>query len=86
MSFEETETAFIWTCEGCGKVAAFPPTDFNSRKDELKERGWRFHLYEETGHEGWGRSWTHSCPKCWKERQQTSILDRRFGKPTAVKG
>ena len=27
MSFEEIENAYIWTCEGCGKIAAFPSSD-----------------------------------------------------------
>jgi len=53
MSFEEIESAYIWTCEGCGKIAAFPSSDFYSRKDELKERGcssaWRKKLAAKIG-------------------------------------
>ena len=78
MAFEEIENAFIWTCEGCGKIAAFPPSDFYRRKDELKERGWLFVLEEETGHEGYGRMWHHYCQRCRRERQQTSIWDQRI--------
>ena len=93
MSFEEIENAYIWTCEGCGKIAAFPSSDFYRRKDELKERGWEFVLDEETGHEGWGRTWRHYCQPCRRKRQQTSILDRPVSKsfwdrskPREVKG
>ena len=53
MSFEEIESAYIWTCEGCGKIAAFPSSDFYRRKDELKERGcssaWRKKLAAKIG-------------------------------------
>jgi hypothetical protein len=86
LSFEETESAFIWTCEGCGKIAAFPSSDFYGRKDELKERGWLFSLEEETGHEGWGRTWHHYCQKCRRERQQPNWMDRTYSKPREVKG
>ena len=76
MAFEEIENAFIWTCEGCGKIAAFPPSDFYKRKDELKERGWLFSLEEETGREDSGRTWHHYCQRCRHKRQSTNILDR----------
>jgi hypothetical protein len=67
--FEEFDGAFCWTCDTCGKEAIFPSSDFYGRKDELKERGWGFSLHEETGHEGWGRSWSHYCPSCNRKRR-----------------
>ena len=78
MSFEEYPEAFAWTCDECGKIAAFPPSDFYEHKDELKERGWSFHLDEDTGHEGWGRTWRHYCQRCQHKRRQTSIMDQRI--------
>ena len=86
MSFEEIESAYIWTCEGCGKIAAFPSSDFYRRKDELKERGWLFSLEEETGREDWGRTWHHYCQRCRDKRRQTDWMDRTYSKPREVKG
>jgi hypothetical protein len=82
MSFIELDDAFAWKCDSCGKIAAFPPSDFYGRKDELKERGWTFHLDEEGG----GRTWTHYCAYCNHKRRQTSMMDRTFSKPREVKG
>jgi len=76
MTYIELEEAHVWECNGCGKIAAFPPSDFRARVDELHQRGWAFRLDEETGHEGYGRTWRHFCQKCRRERQQTSIWDQ----------
>jgi hypothetical protein len=88
MSFEEYEDCFVWRCNGkdCGKEVVFPPTDFYGRVAELRARGWLFSLVEETGHEGWGRTWTHYCQHCRAKRQQTIWMDRHFSKPREVKG
>ena len=86
MSFEDLEKAYVWECDECGKLAVFPPSDFYGRVDELKARGWSFHLEEETGHEGYGRTWRHYCQRCRSKRQQTSIMDQHFSKPREVKG
>jgi hypothetical protein len=74
MSFLEVSDAFVWECDDCGLQAIFPPSDFYGRKDELKERGWLFRLDEETGHEGYGRHWTHYCQRCsWKKRKPLDL-------------
>ena len=85
MSFTEYEDCFSWTCNGkdCGKEVMFKPHDFMACVAELRSRGWSFHLEEDTGHEGWGRTWRHYCQRCRSKRQQTSILDQRI---RSVKG
>jgi hypothetical protein len=84
VSFEEWDIAFLWRCDTCGYEVAFKPRNFYACVDELKERGWLFSLEEETGHEGWGRTWHHYCQRCRRGRQQTSIMDRTFSRPREV--
>jgi hypothetical protein len=74
MSFIDLEDAFIWECDDCKMQAIFPPSDFYKRKDELKERGWSFHLHEDTGREDSGRHWSHYCQRCtWKRRKPVDL-------------
>jgi hypothetical protein len=78
MTFTEHEEAFIWECNDCGKIAAFPFSNFYEKKGELKERGWSFRLDEETGYEGAGRSWSHYCAACARKRRKPVDLSQPF--------
>jgi hypothetical protein len=77
MSFEETDDAFIWQCNGCGHVAEFPPHDFWRALSELKAWGWKIERDREEG-----GSWLHYCRKC-RRKSATNIadfLDRKAAK------
>jgi hypothetical protein len=79
MSFIELETSFVWQCNNCPKQVIFPPSDFYGQVDELKARGWSFHLNDDG-------SWDHTCGYCNYKHRQTSIMDRTFSRPREVKG
>jgi hypothetical protein len=69
MSFEENDQSFIWTCNGCGHVAEFPPLDFYRSLSELKARGWKIERDREE------RDWLHYCRKCWKAQAATNVTE-----------
>jgi hypothetical protein len=74
MSFEENDQSFIWTCNGCGHVAEFPPLDFWRALSELKARGWKIERDREEG------DWIHYCRRC-RPKAATNIAEFLNRKP-----
>jgi len=57
--FNEDETSFIWSCDGCGLAVEFPNLDFYRSVGDLKN--WQFTREREGG-------WGHLCSKCRPKR------------------
>jgi hypothetical protein len=74
MSFSEYDTAFMWSCEGCGLEAEFPrsqqPGYFMSCVHEIKDRGWRISRDQDG-------EYSHHCSKCRRE-DGAKLLAMRF--------
>jgi hypothetical protein len=59
--FEETQSEFIWFCDGCGLAAAFPNLDFYRSVAESKNRNWLITREREGG-------WAISVPDAGPSR------------------
>jgi hypothetical protein len=78
MSLDDTSDGFIFSCDGCGKVAEFPGFDFWRAVAELKARNWKF-TPEGRGTEDF--CWTHLCSRCRPKSKAGNVafLDRKPG-------
>ena len=72
MSVEEFNDAFVWSCNGCGLTAEFPPENFYRCVAELKHRGWRITRDR--------NEWVHQCGRCVRKENVVSVLDRKPGR------
>jgi hypothetical protein len=72
--FEETDDAFIWSCDTCGLVAEFIPLDFYRSLSELKNRGWSIARDREG-------QWTHRCRRCRKKTESSTVAEFLNRKP-----
>jgi hypothetical protein len=71
MSFSEYDSAFVWSCEGCGLECEFErsqqPGYFMSCVSEIKAIGWRI-TRDQDG------EYHHHCSKC-RRAESANILD-----------